>query len=81
MSSGQSGPGGRTVRSSNSKCTRESVSLVGLMICAADGPPLGRGRSADYLTICTRDIVVSGGFSRMNCGRSAPEARTVRRLI
>ena len=28
----------------------------------ADGPPLGRGRSADYLTICTRDIVVSGGF-------------------
>ena len=37
-------------------------SLVGLMICAADGPPLGRGRSAGYLTVCTRDIVVSGGF-------------------
>ena len=37
-------------------------SLVGLMICVADGPPLGRGRSADYLTICTRDIVVSDGF-------------------
>ena len=37
-------------------------SLVGLMICAADGPLLGHRRSADYLTICTRDIVVSGGF-------------------
>ena len=37
-------------------------SLVGLMICAADGPPQGRGWSAGYLTICTRDIVVSGGF-------------------
>ena len=37
-------------------------SLVGLMICAADGPPQGRGRFAVYLTICTRDIVVSGGF-------------------
>ena len=37
-------------------------SLVGLMICAADGPPLGRGRSAGFLTICTGDIVVSGGF-------------------
>ena len=35
-------------------------SLVGLMICAADGPPLGRGRSAGFLTICTGDIVVSG---------------------
>ena len=37
-------------------------SLVETMICAADGPPLGSGRSAGYLTICTRDIVVSGGF-------------------
>ena len=37
-------------------------SLVGLMICAADGPPLGRGRSAGFLTIYTGDIVVSGGF-------------------
>ena len=37
-------------------------SLVGLMICAADGPHLGHGRSTDYLTVCTRDIVVSGGF-------------------
>ena len=37
-------------------------SLVGLMICAADGLPLGRGRSAGFLTICTGDIVVSGGF-------------------
>ena len=25
-------------------------------------PSLGRGRSAGYLTVCTRDIVVSGGF-------------------
>ena len=37
-------------------------SLVGLMICAADGPLLGCGWSAGYLTVCTRDIVVSGGF-------------------
>ena len=37
-------------------------SLIVVMICAADGPPLGRGRSAGYLTVCTRDIVVSGGF-------------------
>ena len=37
-------------------------SLVGLMICAADGPPLGCGRSAGYLTVCTKDIIVSGGF-------------------
>ena len=37
-------------------------SLVEVMICAADGPSLGRGRSAGYLTVCTRDIVVSGGF-------------------
>ena len=42
-------------------------SLVGLMICAADGPHLGRGWSANYLTVCTRDIVVSGGFQ----GRTA----------
>ena len=55
--------------------------LVGLMVYAADGPHPGRGQSTYYLTVCTRDIVVSGGFSRMNCGRSAPEARTVRRLI
>ena len=37
-------------------------SLVEVMICAADGPSLGRGWSAGYLTVCTRDIVVSGGF-------------------
>ena len=37
-------------------------SLVEAMICAADGPPLGCGRSAGYLTICTGYIVVSGGF-------------------
>jgi len=37
-------------------------SLVEVMICAADGPSLGLGRSAGYLTVCTRDIVVSGGF-------------------
>ena len=37
-------------------------SLVEAMICAAEGPPLGCGRSAGYLTICIRDIVVSGGF-------------------
>ena len=37
-------------------------SLVEVMTCAADGPSLGRGRSAGYLTVCTRDIVVSSGF-------------------
>ena len=37
-------------------------SLVGLMIYAADDPPLGRGWSVGYLIVCTRDIVVSGGF-------------------
>ena len=37
-------------------------SLVEAMICVADGPPLGCGRSAGYLTICTSDIVVFGGF-------------------
>ena len=36
--------------------------LVGLMVCAADGPHPGRGQSAYYLTVCTRDIVVSGEF-------------------
>ena len=37
-------------------------SLVELMVCTADGPHLGRGQSAYYLTVCTRDIVVSSGF-------------------
>ena len=37
-------------------------SLVEVMICAADSLSQGRGRSAGYLTVCTRDIVVSGGF-------------------
>ena len=37
-------------------------SLVEVMTCAEDGPSLGRGRSAGCLTVCTRDIVVSGGF-------------------
>ena len=38
------------------------LSLVGLLVCAADGPHPGRGQSAYYLTICTRDIVVSDEF-------------------
>ena len=37
-------------------------SLVGLMICAADGPSLGCGRSAGYLIDCSRDVFVSVGF-------------------
>ena len=62
MTGGQSGPGGRTVRSSNSIVPERVFSLVEVMTCAADGPSRGRGRSAGYLTVCTRDIVVSGGF-------------------
>ena len=37
-------------------------SLVEVMTCAAGGPSLDRGWSAGYLIVCTRDIVVSGGF-------------------
>ena len=37
-------------------------SLVGAMIYAADGPPWGADGPPAILTICTRDIVVSGGF-------------------
>ena len=37
-------------------------SLVEVMFYAADDQSLGRGRSAGYLTVYTKDIVVSGGF-------------------
>ena len=37
-------------------------SLVGVMICAADGPPLGLERSTGYLTDCSRDVFVSVRF-------------------
>src|SRR6185312_14066 len=63
-------------------------SLVGLNICAADGPPLGRGRSAPGSRTVRRlfDNLYQRHcclwwISRMNGGRSALEARTVRRLI
>ena len=55
VTGGQSGTVGRTVRRSNSNCTREGV-FSGWAFDLCGGP------SAGYLTICTRDIVVSGGF-------------------
>ena len=37
-------------------------SLVGLMVRDADGPHPRRRQSAYFLTVCTRNIVVSGEF-------------------
>ena len=60
----------RTVRSwgadgppANFKVVLEMMFISGGMeYLTADRPPLGHGRSVEYLTICTRDIIVSGGF-------------------
>ena len=39
-------------------------SLVGLMICAADGPPLGRGRSAIHFENESERLFASGGVEK-----------------
>ena len=62
MTGGQSGPVGGRSAALTQFVPERVFSLVEVMICAADGPPLGSGRSAGYLTVCTRDIVVSSGF-------------------
>ena len=36
------------------------------------------GQSAVESRILSRDVIVSGGIDRVNCGRSAKEGRTVR---
>ena len=42
---------------------------------------MGRGRSAGKSQVCTREDVSLVWAQKLNCGRSAAEARTVRRLI
>ena len=56
-------------------------SLVGAMICAADGPLLGCGRSIGYFDNLYQRHCCLWWISRMNGGRSSPGVRTIRRLI
>jgi hypothetical protein len=51
VAGGRSGPHVRTVRHSNSFLFQKGCSLVRLVVCSADGPLLGRGRSAGLLII------------------------------
>ena len=85
MTGGRSGHVGRTVRQYNSILSKEIAALFGIEGRTTDGPPLGCGQSAGQgRTVC---LSFEKNFQRcfhlwwvgtINCGRSAPRARTVR---
>ena len=78
---GRSGPVGRTVRKYNSFLSREVSTLFGLEGRTVDSPPLGCGQSAGVLKKSSRQVVSLAWAERLDCGRSGPEARTVRRSL
>ena len=78
---GRSGPVGRTVRKYNSFLSREVAALFGLEGRTADGPLLGCGQSAGVLKKSSREVVSLAWAERLDCGRSGPWARTVRRSL
>ena len=66
---------GRTVLS------REIAALFGIEGRTADGPHLGCGQSAGVLKKLSREVVSLAWAERLDCGRSGPWARTVRRSL
>ena len=72
---------GRTVCRYNSFLSREIAVLFGLEGRTADGPPLGCGQSAGVLKKLSREVVSLAWAERLDCGRSGPGARTVRRSL
>ena len=46
-----------------------------------DGPLLESGQSAVEIKICPETMLSLVGFAGLNCGRSAIEERTVRRIV
>ena len=81
VTGGRSGPVGRTVRKYNSFLYREVAALFGLEDRTADGPPLECRQSAGVLKNSSRAVVSLAGAERLNCGRSDPGARIVRRSL
>src|SRR6185312_6309832 len=71
---GQSGPEGRTVRDRSRELAEALVGWRTVRPRWADGPPL-------HFKFCTRKVVSLVWAEKLNCGRSASEERTVRRLI
>ena len=82
VTGGRSGPVGRTVRKYNSFfLSREVAALFGLKGRTADGPLLGRGQSEGVLEKSSREVVSLPWTERLDCGRSGPGARMVRRSL
>ena len=61
--------------------SREVAVLFGFEGRTADGPPLGCGQSAGVLKKSSRDVVSLAWAERLDCGRSGPWTRTVRRSL
>ena len=61
--------------------SREIAALFGIEDRTTDGPPLGCGQSAGVLKNSSREVVSLAVAKRLNCGRSGPGARTVRRSL
>ena len=81
MTGGRSSHVGRTVRQYNSLLSKEFAALFGLEGRAAAGLPLGSGQSAGVLKNSSREIVSLAWAERLDCRRSGPGARTVRRSL
>ena len=81
MTGGRSGPVGQTVGQYNSLLSREVAALFGLEGRTADGPLLGRGQSEGVLEKSSREVVSLAWAERLDCGRSGPWTRTVRRSL
>ena len=61
--------------------SREVAALFGLEGRTADGPLLGRGQSEGVLEKSSREVVSLAWAERLDCGRSGPWTRTVRRSL
>ena len=81
VTGGRFGPVGRTVRKYNSFLYREVAALFGLEDRTTDGPPLECRQSAGVLKNSSREVVSLARVERLNCGRSGPGERTVRRPV
>ena len=81
MTGGRSIPVGRTVRQYNSFLSREVAALFGLEGRTADGPLLGRGQSEGVLEKSSKEVISLAWAERLDCGRSGPRARMIRRSL
>ena len=60
---------------------REVAALFRLEGRTADGPLLGRGQSEGVLEKSSREVISLAWAERLDCGRSGPWARMIRRSL